>query len=147
MRIDFVRFSDAAICPTKWSSDAAGFDLYSAKDVLVPPSAIRIIPTDIGFKIPRNYLGKVRLHSSFALRFTDVGGGVIDSDYRGPVSVIFFNFSARSVEIEKGTRFAQIIFQKITNPTLREVEKFTDRTQSDRGSFGSSGLEHQKHVW
>ena len=50
--------------------------------------------------------------------------------------MIFFNFSARFVEIEKETRFAQIIFQKVTNPTLREVQKFTDRTQRDRGSFG-----------
>ena len=51
--------------------------------------------------------------SSFALRFTDVGGGVIDADYRRRVSVIFFNLSNRFVKIVK-----------IVMPTLREVDKF-----------------------
>ena len=42
----------------------------------------------------------------------------------------FFSFSAKFVGIEKATRFAQKIFQKIAaNPTLREAEKFTDKTQ------------------
>ena len=145
MRTDFVKFSAAAICPTKRSSDAAGFDLYSVEDVLVPPSTVKTIRTDIGFKIPRCYFGKIHSRSSSSLRFTDVSGRVIYSDYRGPVPVGFFYFSARFVEREKGTRFAQIILQKIANPTLREVEKFTDRTQRDRLSFGSSGLGYQKH--
>ena len=145
MRIDFVRFRDAAICPTKGSSDASGFDLYSVEDVLLPPSTIKLLRTDIGFKIPRDYLGKIHRHYSFALRSTDVGGGVIDANYRGSVSVIFFNFSARLVEIEKGISFAQIIFQKIATPKLREVEKFTDNTQRNSGSFGSSSLKYQ-HV-
>ena len=58
MRIDFVRFSKNAICPTKCSADAAGFDIYSTEEVLVPPSNVRIVPTDIGFKIPKGYLAK-----------------------------------------------------------------------------------------
>ena len=91
MRIDVVKFIDAAICPTKGSPDAAGFDLYSVEDVLVSPSTVKIIRTDIGFKIHRSYFGKNHLCSSFALRFTDVGGEVIGSDYRGLVPVIFFS--------------------------------------------------------
>lgn len=74
------------------------------------------------------------------MQFTYVGGEVIDSDYRGPVAVIFFNFSDRVFEINKGCRLTQIIFQKIATHTLREVLTFNDRTQRDQGSFGSSGL-------
>ena len=85
------------------------------------------------------------------MQFTDVGGGVIDSDYRDPVAVTFVNFSNRVFEINKGCKFAvfeinkgckfaQIIFQKIPTPTLREVLIFNDRTQRDQDSFGSSGL-------
>ena len=69
-----------------------------------------------------------------------MGGGGIDADYSGPVSVIFFNFSDRFVHIEKGDRFCQIIFQKIaSNPRLVEAEKFTDTTRRGEGSFGSTG--------
>ena len=42
--------------------------------------------------------------------------------------VLFFkNFSNRHTEIEKGSRFAQIVFQKVANhPVLIEVENFED---------------------
>lgn len=51
-----------------------------------------MVPTDTGFKIPKGYFGKIRSTSSFAMQFGDVGGGVIDSDYRGSVAVVFLNF-------------------------------------------------------
>ena len=86
------------------------FDLYSVEDVLIPPSVVTLIRTDIGFKIPKGYFDKVYSRASFALWFADVGVGVIYADYRDPVSVIFFNFFNRFVEIEQVTRFAQIIF-------------------------------------
>ena len=38
---------------------------------------------------------------------------------------------------EKGQRSAQIVFQNIACPTLREVFTFEDRTQRDIGAFGS----------
>lgn len=57
--------------------------------------------------------------------FTDVGGEVIDSDYRGPVVVIFLTFPNRYFKIKKVKHFAQIIFQKIVG----------------LGTFGSSGNE------
>ena len=128
MRIDFVKFSKDAICPTKGSAHVAGFDLYSVKDVIIPLSNVKIVQTNIGFKIPKGYFGKFHARSSFVMQLTDVGSGVIDSDYRDPVVVAFFNFSNREFEINKGCHFAQIIFQKIATPTLREVSTFDDRT-------------------
>ena len=128
MRIDFVKFSKDAICPTTGSAHVAGFDLYSVKDVIIPLSNVKIVQTNIGFKIPKGYFGKFHARSSFVMQLTDVGSGVIDSDYRDPVVVAFFNFSNREFEINKGCHFAQIIFQKIATPTLREVSTFDDRT-------------------
>ena len=49
MRIDFLRFSNDAICPTTGSPDTAGFDHYSAEEVIVSPSSVEKIPTDVGF--------------------------------------------------------------------------------------------------
>ena len=137
MKTDFARFSSATIAPTQGTKDSAGFDIYSVEDVLV-------IRTDIGFKIPRGYFGKICTRSSFALKFTGVRGGVINADYRGPVSVIVFNFSNRHIEIKKGSRFAPIVFQKVANhPALTEVEYFeNNKTQRGEGSFGSTGLKY-----
>ena len=92
MKIDFVRFSSTAVAPTQGTEDSSGFDLYSVEDVLVSPNSTKIIRTDIVFKILRGYFGKIYARLSFALRFTEDGGGVIDADYRGPVCVIFLKF-------------------------------------------------------
>ena len=78
MRINFFRFSNDAICPTKGLVDAAGFELYSVKEGIIPPSNVRIVQTGIGLKITKGYFGKVHARSSFAMQFTDVDGGVID---------------------------------------------------------------------
>ena len=78
--INFVRFSNDAICPTKGTVYAAGYDLYSTEEVIALPSSVMMIPTDVGFKIPKGYFGRIHAGSSLAMQFTDVGGGVIDSD-------------------------------------------------------------------
>ena len=143
MKIEFLSFSSSAITPTQGTKDSACFDLYSVENVIVPANSMKIIKTDIGFKIPRGYFGEIYARSSLAIRCTEVSGGVIDSDYRGPVSVIFFNFSNKSIEIEKGNRFCQIVFHKIANhPVLREVDKFEDKTDRGEGSFGSTNRNH-----
>lgn len=145
MKIELVKFSPSAIEPTRGSDDAAGFDIYSVDNYMIWPTTSHITHTNKGFKIPRGYFGKIHLRLSFALCFTDVGREVIYAGYRGPVSVIFFNFSYRLVHIEKGDRFCQIIFQKIaSSPRLVEVEKFTDMARRGEGSFGSTGL---KNIW
>ena len=88
----FGRSSSAAIAPAQGTKDSAVFDLYYVEDVLVSPNSTIIIRIDIDFKIPRGYFGKIFSRSTFALRLTEAGRGVIDADYRGPVSVIFFQF-------------------------------------------------------
>ena len=58
MKIDFVRFSNSAITPTKGTEDSAGFDLCSVESITIPSNSIKRTKTDIGFKIPREYFGK-----------------------------------------------------------------------------------------
>ena len=72
------------------------------------------------------------------MQFKDVGGGVIDSDYRGPVVVLLFNFSNIHFEVRKGQRFAQIMFQKLLIQSLgkcnylKTVELFATKVPSVR---------------
>ena len=116
-----------AITPTKRTEDSAGFDPYSVEDVPILSNYIKLIKTDIGFKIPRGDFGKIYARSSLAVRCNEIGRGIIDANYRGPIVVLFFDFSDKVVEVGKGKRFCQIVFQKIANnPVLREVDNFTE---------------------
>jgi dUTP pyrophosphatase len=72
-------------------------------------------------------------------KFIDVGAGVIDADYRGPVGVVLFNFGSNDFKVERGDRIAQLILEKISMADLLEVDELsvTDRGE---GGFGSTGV-------
>ena len=143
MKIHFAKFSGLVITPTKGTEDSTGFDLYSVENVSTLSNSIKLIKTDIGFKISRGYFRKVFTRSSLVVRCTEIGGGVIDS--RGPIVVLFFNLFDKVIEFGKGEGFCQIVFQKIANsPVLREVDNFSeDQTGKGEGSFGSTNKQKE----
>lgn len=67
----------------------------------------------------------------------DVGAGVIDTDYRGPVGVILFNHSDTDFEVKAGDRIAQLIIERIITPQVTEVDDL-DATVRGVGGFGST---------
>lgn len=69
----------------------------------------------------------------------DVGAGVIDADYRGPLGVILFNHSDVDFEVKVGDRIAQLIIEKIMTPDVLEVDDL-DSTTRGTGGFGSTGV-------
>jgi deoxyuridine 5'-triphosphate nucleotidohydrolase len=53
-----------------------------------------MVSTDLSLAIPPQCYGRVAPRSGLAWKHSiDTGAGVIDSDYRGPLKVILFNFS------------------------------------------------------
>ena len=72
---------------------------------------------------------------------------VIDSDYRGNVVVIFFNFSNNYCQVHQEDKIALIVFQKIANHTkLEEVSNFDDKTSTGEKGFGSIDLKCRKEL-
>ncbi len=70
----------------------------------------------------------------------DIGAGVIDGDYRGPVGVVMFNLANKPFQVTKGMRVAQLILERYEWRTvLKEVEELDDTLRGD-GGFGSTGL-------
>jgi dUTP pyrophosphatase len=62
----------------------------------------------------------------------------IDSDYRGELMVAMINLGGEAVTVARGTRIAQLVFQKVEEVRLVPVDALPP---SDRGSggFGSTG--------
>ena len=71
---------------------------------------------------------------------SSLNGGVIDSDYRGNISVILTNFSSWSIDIEKGDIIAQLMFLKKEEVGFEEVSELDDKIVRDTKGFGSTGL-------
>lgn len=51
--LKWVKLSDAASEPKRGSQNAAGFDLCSARDVVLPPNGILAVSTDIQIALPK----------------------------------------------------------------------------------------------
>ena len=65
---------------------------------------------------------------------------MVDSDYRGEIGVILFNFGNQDFIVNMGDRIAQLIFEKINTPGIKETNdlKGTGRGEKGYGSMGSS---------
>ncbi|XP_028402273.1 deoxyuridine 5'-triphosphate nucleotidohydrolase-like [Dendronephthya gigantea] len=137
--IMFSKISEKAIAPSRGSSGAAGYDLYSAYDMTVPAQGKALVKTDIAVALPDGWYGRVAPRSGLSWKHhLDVGAGVIDSDYRGNVGVILFNLSHIDYEVKQGDRIAQLLIQRICTPQLEEVESLDITTRGD-GGYGSTG--------
>ncbi|XP_071695289.1 deoxyuridine 5'-triphosphate nucleotidohydrolase-like [Rutidosis leptorrhynchoides] len=134
------KLSENAVLPSRGSSLAAGYDLSSAIETKVPARGKALVPTDLSIAIPEGTYARVAPRSGLAWKHSiDVGAGVIDADYRGPVGVILFNHSDVDFEVKVGDRIAQLILEKIITPEIIEVDDL-DSTVRGSGGFGSTGV-------
>lgn len=133
------RVSDNAKLPTRGSAYAAGYDLYSAEDNIVPAKGKALIDTQLSIAVPPGTYGRVAPRSGLASKFMiHTGAGVIDADYRGVVSILLFNHSDKDFKVEKGDRIAQLVLEEICTPQVEEVESL-DVTDRGTNGFGSTG--------
>jgi dUTP pyrophosphatase len=132
-----------ATLPRRGTSGSAGWDLYACLNGLevLSPHKATTISTQCAFCIPPGWYGRIAPRSSIAVHGIDVGGGVIDCDYRGEVKVILLNTSAEPRTLIHGDKIAQIIFEKYATEELVEVKDFGENEKTERGTkgFGSTG--------
>ncbi|KAH0491397.1 hypothetical protein TgHK011_002831 [Trichoderma gracile] len=133
------KLSPQARLPTRGSAFAAGYDLYAAKDTVVPARGKVLVDTDISIAVPAGTYGRIAPRSGLASKhFIDTGAGVIDADYRGPVKVLLFNHADADYEIKEGDRIAQLVLERIVTPDVVEVEELEESVRG-AGGFGSTG--------
>jgi deoxyuridine 5'-triphosphate nucleotidohydrolase len=133
-----------AVIPVRGSSRAAGYDLSSCVDGVVPARSWMMFDTGIIIEIPEDCdcYARVAPRSGLALKKgITTGAGVVDADYRNTIGVILFNNGDTDFEVKTGDRIAQLIFEKIYTPII-EVVDVVELTDTERGlkGFGSTGI-------
>jgi dUTP pyrophosphatase len=138
------KLSPNAKLPTKATTGSAGYDLYAAEDVTIGNGQNALVKTDIAIKMPKGYYGRVASRSSLAWRSSlEVGAGVIDEDYRGPVNVLLFYrgvIGNSLYRVNKGDRIAQLILTKYCEDEILLEVSSLDETDRGTGGFGSTGF-------
>lgn len=137
------KLHENAILPTYGSMEAAGADLYACLDetVTVRPGETVWIPTGLAMEIPKGCAGLVYARSGLACKKGLAPAnkvGVIDSDYRGPVTVVLHNHGTDIQTIAHGERIAQMVITPVLTPAYQMTETLSD-TDRGQGGFGSTG--------
>lgn len=85
--------------PVRGSAQAAGYDLFACEDAVIPKGGRTVVQTGIHVALPEGHYGRVAPRSGLAVKHgIDVGAGVVDSDYRGLLGVVLFNFGSEDFQ-------------------------------------------------
>jgi dUTP pyrophosphatase len=142
MRLKIKRLDPTISLPAYGTDEAAGFDLASAHDIVVPAGRIVLVRTGLIIEVPTGHCLAIFARSSTPLkRGLQVanGVGIVDPDYSGPTDEIMvqvLNFTDAEVQIRRGDRLAQGIVLPAPRVQWDEVEEITHVA---RGGFGATG--------
>ena len=138
--IKYKRIHPDAKIPSYAHEGDAGMDLYSVEDYVLKPGEKIIVKTGIATEMPEGYFGSIRDRSGLAARYAiHVLAGVIDCHYRGEIGVVIINLGKEEFSISKGDRIAQILFQKVEQVNIIEVNELSETSRGKDG-FGSTGI-------
>jgi len=120
----------------------AGADIVTAADVTLAPGERAVLPTGLAIALPAGYAAFVHPRSGLAAR-VGLGlvnaPGTVDSGYRGEIKVIVINHDpARTLELRRGERIAQLVFQRVERAIFVEVAVLPASVRAD-GGHGSTG--------
>ncbi len=129
--------------PEYATAGSSGLDLRAAveNDFVLGAKQFALIPTNLSVEIPQGFEIQVRPRSGLAAK-NGIGvlntPGTIDSDYRGEIKVILFNFSEKDFIIKPGDRIAQMILSKVWKANFVETDNL-DESKRGEGGFGHTG--------
>lgn len=138
MIVNFKLNNERAVIPAKATPGSAGYDIFSAEDVVINPRERKLVDTGFSMAFDGPCYARIAPRSGLAVKGIDVGAGVIDSDYRGPVKVLLINNGEGPFPVKVGARVAQLIFERIVR--VQPVCCLSlDETERGEGGFGSTG--------
>lgn len=134
---------DGLPLPSRQTAGSAGYDVASAEpDFTLQPLERRLVRTGLALAIPAGYEAQVRPRSGLAVKHgltLPNAPATIDSDYRGELLIPMINLGTEPVAVARGTRIAQLVFQRVEQVDLEEVTELPPSARGE-GGFGSTGV-------
>ena len=143
MIVRCLRLHEDASLPTQAYVGDAGFDLRSVARVELPPHGRSLVPCGFAIELPAGTCALVLPRSGLAARHGVTclnAPGLVDSGYRGELTVCLHNTDARSTfVVEPGMRVAQLLVMPLPYVHFEDVDLLSASRRGGEG-FGSSGL-------
>jgi dUTP pyrophosphatase len=100
-----------------------------------------MVPTGVAVAIPEGFAGLVTPRSGLAVKH-GVGivnsPGLVDSGYRGELTVLLVNHGDSPLKILRGDRIGQLVVVPVANQEFEIVDELPDSVRGE-GGFGSTG--------
>lgn len=137
------KLREGALLPTYGTAQAAGADLYACLEapLTIAPGETAWVPTGLALEVPEGCAGLIYARSGLATKRGLAPAnkvGVIDSDYRGEITVVLYNHGSEAQTISSGERIAQLIITPVLTPAYTETDRLSE-TLRGTGGFGSTG--------
>ncbi len=162
--IKFKKLSPKAKLPQQMTGDAVGMDFFACLDysVSILPGEYRMVPFGLAYEIDPRYWLEIRGRSSLEVnhkvfyaddtaRYNDLmeafkknrvfckHDGVIESGYRGELSIMLYNAGRFPYNIDPGDRVGQGIIHKRIVGEILVVDELSSSERGETGGFGSTG--------
>lgn len=137
------KFYDVSL-PEYATEGSSGLDIRATveSEIIIPKGKVVLVPTNLMVEIPFGYEIQIRPRSGLAAK-NGIGvlnsPGTIDSDYRGEIKIILFNFGENDFIVKRGDRIAQMVISKVYKAELIESKKLEESNRGS-GGFGHTGL-------
>lgn len=125
--------------PKKAKSGDFCYDIMSNENVTITPGCGKIVSTGLFMEIPSGYGVILKDRSGLSSKGILIGGGVIDSGYRGEIRVIMWNVGDCNIRIKKGDKIAQMKIERMIEADFEIVDELSETERGDTG-FGSSDI-------
>ena len=129
--------------PSYKTNGASGMDLmaFIKEPITLRPQKSCLVPTGISVAFPVDFEIQIRPRSGLAAK-NNISvlntPGTIDSDYRGEIKVILYNYGNNDFLINNKDRIAQMILTPVIKMNLEETDILPETIRGE-GGFGSTG--------
>lgn len=124
--------------PIQGTNGSAGLDLYNYfGDITLPKNKHTMVRLGLALEIPKNHFGRIFIRSSYAKQGLFCLDNVIDSDYRGEITVFIFNTNDYDFILPQHKRIVQIVLIPYTLTNMVTTKSLPE-TERGLGGFGST---------
>lgn len=142
-----LKLSRGMSAPAYATSGSAAVDLRAALEegqvLTLAPGEKALVPTGLSISPEtRNVVAVIAGRSGLGVKngiTLSNSIGVIDSDYRGEISVGLINHGTEPFSVRRGDRIAQMMFLPVAHAEF-EICAELDETERGAGGFGHSGI-------
>lgn len=128
----------ASKTPRQGSDQAAGWDVFSPENIIVPGGRRKRIPLGFSLELPVGWCARLKQRSSMFEKGLITNDSPIDSDFRGEICVLVANLGEWPWHVSVGDRIAQLVFEHVPVVRFVAVDELSV-TKRGTGGFGSSG--------